>query len=50
MVEIFDTRERAVMYQIVGGLEIEGLLNFGVWRDEEMEEDEGWDEERQENV
>lgn len=26
---------------VVGGLDVEGLLDFGVWRDEKMEEYQG---------
>lgn len=36
---------RAVHKDIVGGLDVEGLLNLGVRDDNEVKEDEGWDEE-----
>lgn len=36
---------RAVHKDIVGGLDVERLLNLGVWSDNEVKEDEGWDEE-----
>jgi hypothetical protein len=38
VVKVLDARERTVVYQIVGSLEIEGFLYLGVWSYEGMKD------------
>jgi hypothetical protein len=38
-VEVRNVGGEAMDEYVVGGLDMEGLLDFGVWRNEEMEED-----------
>lgn len=39
-----------ISQNVVHGLEIERLLDFGVWGKVEMEQDQEWDEGRKENI
>ena len=41
VVEIGGVSGESMDEYVVGGLDVEGLLDFGVWRDQEMEEDQG---------
>ena len=34
----------------MGSLDVEGFLDFGVGREEEVDEDDGWDEEGKEGI
>jgi hypothetical protein len=38
-VEVGNVGGEAMNEYVVGGLDMEGLFDFGVWRNEEMEED-----------
>ena len=38
---------KAVGQDVVDSLDMEGLLDFGVGSDEEVEEDQGWEEENE---
>lgn len=35
---------------IMYGLDVERLLDFGVWSDEEMKEDQGWEEKSENRI
>jgi len=47
MIESLDGREvgRVPVHDVVNGLDVEGFLDFGIWGDEEVEEDCGGNEE-----